>query len=70
MRNTRIASYLNRAGNYEAVVTQTPRGYVVSIVDIDAESTLLDKAIFKTEDEAKAYALRCVTDPGDNDLPF
>lgn len=51
--NRRIASYLNTSGAYEAIVTLTPRGYVVQIVDIDAG--------------ARAYAIECMDD-GDEEL--
>jgi hypothetical protein len=68
--NRRIASYLDKRGGYEAVVTKTPRGYVVRIVDIDAEQTLPAMEVFTTEDAARAYAIKCAAWDDDEELPL
>jgi len=68
-----IASYLNRAGDIEVTVTLLDSGnYAVRVHDVDAEQTLPFSRHYKTEDAAKAYALKCAASGADTTdyLPF
>ena len=66
-----IASYLNQAGDIEVIVTLLESGnYAVRIYDVDAEQTLPASRHYKTEDAARAYALKCATSGDTDDLPF
>jgi hypothetical protein len=67
-----IASYLNQAGDIEVIVTLLDSGnYAVRIYDVDAGATLPASRHYKSEDAAKAYAIKCATSGDDNDYqPF
>lgn len=70
--NRHIASYLNRAGDIEVIVTLLASGnYAVRIYDVDAAETLPFARHYKTEDAARAYALKCAAANDYNeDLPL
>jgi hypothetical protein len=66
-----IASYLNQAGDIEVSVTLLESGnYAVRIYDVDAAERLPASRHFKTEEAAKAYAIKCATSGDTDELPF
>ncbi len=68
--NRHIASYLNQRGDIEVTVYQLASGnYSVRVHDVDAEMTLPASRHYKTEDAARAYALKCAAGD-DEELPL
>lgn len=72
MPNVRhIATFESRHGGYQATITLLESGsYAVRVHDVDAGETLPVSRHFKTEERARAYALECVTDTDDEELPL
>ncbi len=77
--NKRIASYLNRAGDIEVVVTLLASGNVVASGEcvvasgrslFTRHSPLATGSHYKTEDAARAYALTCAAGDDDEELPL
>jgi hypothetical protein len=64
-----ITSYLNQAGDIEVSITLLESGnYAVRVYDV--AETLPASRHFKTEEAAKAYAIKCATSGDTDELPF
>ena len=65
-----VASYLNRAGDYEVIVTQLANGdYTVTVYDVNAVETLPLAIHFDTMGRAMDYALTCAASGDDQEVP-